>query len=571
MGFNWKTDGDFVEHDGNKDASTGYTEDFKISKETADWDNLGERGGDLVSYFRTGVTISNGGHVGQPEYFANLDVDTGTEVVDSFADTECDSCVWQVNVFNATNARTMTVLATWDAGTDSISSIQTRVTSTPGFPATLTISVDINSNNVRLLAVATADDWQVTARRLQIGQNVLSTSRRRGFITTDLTLYVATTGSDTTGTGESGTEWATPNKAMEWLRGKWIHPDATVTILCAEGTYTFTAALVLNHPCGVNIELIGATPDIVVWEGIKSTSGSEPYKTLELYVSDASVMSAGKYYGIRLKTRNVTRAEYACGMQYCSALDTGSDPDTASFITVHNDAITTGTGVADCGDIVIYKTFFDFTGYDGIKVSNGHTFGLINNIGVLGDVSGRGIVAQWKSQLVLGSSVGIAGFNPNLVATDSSYIYASQVTITTGETYNLWSSTNSHVNAPNVCAGGSGAGVCALHGGSVYARSTGSTYKAVTTGADFYCTYAVYNSHIDCESAYVTGSSIYGCYALYRSYTDAAYSFIENNQTTGLRAISFSYSVGVGVTFTGNLDDENPNGGALGLEESYTR
>jgi hypothetical protein len=87
-----------------------------------------------------------------------------------------------------------------------------------------------------------------------------------GIISSNLTLYVATTGNDTTGDGlTSGTAWATPHKAMAWLRDRTIGNGVTVTVTVADGDYTFTETLNLNHPQGVQIFINGT-----------STTGTRP-------------------------------------------------------------------------------------------------------------------------------------------------------------------------------------------------------------------------------------------------------------------------------------------------------
>jgi hypothetical protein len=79
-----------------------------------------------------------------------------------------------------------------------------------------------------------------------------------GIILSNLTLYVATTGNDTTGDGLTpGTAWATPHRAMAWLRDRTIGDGVTVTITVAAGDYIFTTTLNLNHPQGVQIFING--------------------------------------------------------------------------------------------------------------------------------------------------------------------------------------------------------------------------------------------------------------------------------------------------------------------------
>ena len=84
-------------------------------------------------------------------------------------------------------------------------------------------------------------------------------------LTADVTLYVATTGSDTSGTGSATAPWATPHRAMAYLRGIVLADGIVVTISIADGAYSFPKALNLNHPQGTQIYINGT-----------STSGTRP-------------------------------------------------------------------------------------------------------------------------------------------------------------------------------------------------------------------------------------------------------------------------------------------------------
>jgi hypothetical protein len=90
-----------------------------------------------------------------------------------------------------------------------------------------------------------------------------------GVIASNLTLNVATTGSDTTGLGTTAAPWATPHKAMAYLSNYQIAQGVTVTVSVADGVYTFTTPLVLNHPNGSQIAINGG-----------STSGTRPNVSL---------------------------------------------------------------------------------------------------------------------------------------------------------------------------------------------------------------------------------------------------------------------------------------------------
>ena len=88
----------------------------------------------------------------------NTDVDTGTEVVATLAIATYTAAFFDFVVKNGTNVRSGTVYACHD-GTN----VEFTETSTADLGTTtpLTLSVDISSGNMRLLATATTDNWSV--------------------------------------------------------------------------------------------------------------------------------------------------------------------------------------------------------------------------------------------------------------------------------------------------------------------------------------------------------------------------------------------------------------------------
>jgi len=81
----------------------------------------------------------------------------------------------------------------------------------------------------------------------------------------DLNLYVATTGNDETGDGTQALPWATPHRAMAYLSRCVLASGVTATVNVADGTYTFTQPLNLNHSQGTQIFINGT-----------STTGTRP-------------------------------------------------------------------------------------------------------------------------------------------------------------------------------------------------------------------------------------------------------------------------------------------------------
>jgi len=101
---------------------------------------------------------------------SNTDIDTGTETVDSFADTLGEGAMWfyvVVDNDSVLNRRAGMIIAAWDATNDTIEYTETS-TLDVGDTSDLTLSVDIDSNTVRLRATAASDNWTVRCQRMAL-------------------------------------------------------------------------------------------------------------------------------------------------------------------------------------------------------------------------------------------------------------------------------------------------------------------------------------------------------------------------------------------------------------------
>ena len=76
-------------------------------------------------------------------------------------------------------------------------------------------------------------------------------------LTTNTTFHVTTSGNDVSGDGSSANPWATPHRAMDYLSEFLITDGVEVVIAVADGEYTFTQQLNLNHPNGTQITISG--------------------------------------------------------------------------------------------------------------------------------------------------------------------------------------------------------------------------------------------------------------------------------------------------------------------------
>ena len=123
---------------------------------------------DVVEFMVTGAYIIDSDDAATLQKFTeveNTDVDTGTETIDSFADTLGDSVFWFYKVKKGTSVRTGIVMAGWDAAGDTIAFTETS-TNDVNDTSDLVLAVDIDTNLVRLRATAGSDDWIVKANRM---------------------------------------------------------------------------------------------------------------------------------------------------------------------------------------------------------------------------------------------------------------------------------------------------------------------------------------------------------------------------------------------------------------------
>lgn len=101
------------------------------------------------------------------ERASNLDIDIGTETVDSFVDTDGKGADWSyvVDKGPGTHLRKGKISACWDKIADSAPVFKDISTTDIGDTSGVTFSVDKSGNTVRLRCTVTSDDWVVNAVR----------------------------------------------------------------------------------------------------------------------------------------------------------------------------------------------------------------------------------------------------------------------------------------------------------------------------------------------------------------------------------------------------------------------
>jgi len=96
---------------------------------------------------------------------SNIDVDTGTETVDSFADTIGDGAMWFYVVKKSTAIRSGIIMGAWEVTGNTVEYTETA-TLDIGDTSDLALAIDIDSNLVRLRATAGSDNWIVRSQRM---------------------------------------------------------------------------------------------------------------------------------------------------------------------------------------------------------------------------------------------------------------------------------------------------------------------------------------------------------------------------------------------------------------------
>jgi hypothetical protein len=90
-----------------------------------------------------------------------------TATVDTFADTDADACVWDYVIKSDSGIRAGTVTGVWSASTDTTEYYEIS-TNDIGNTEGVILSVDIDSDNVRLRATVTGGTWTIKTNKTQL-------------------------------------------------------------------------------------------------------------------------------------------------------------------------------------------------------------------------------------------------------------------------------------------------------------------------------------------------------------------------------------------------------------------
>ena len=144
-------------------------------------------------------------------------------------------------------------------------------------------------------------------------------------VNSSLILYVATTGSDTTGNGSSSTPWATINKAVDWMKNKFITPPTSITIQLSDGTYNNCTATAINFTRKLRIIGNAVTPSNVVLNFAQNSAGISVSEAGYTYISGLKLVGNAKaegqtgiaahWGGVTIQVGNIILDNWGNGLQ----------------------------------------------------------------------------------------------------------------------------------------------------------------------------------------------------------------------------------------------------------------
>jgi hypothetical protein len=357
-------------------------------------------------------------------------------------------------------------------------------------------------------------------------------------LTTSLTLYVATTGNDTTGDGSSTAPYLTLARALQRCDTYTIMSGVTITISMGAGVFNSATQINMHHPQSQQITISGQT-DAAAFQSVSSYTGSAEAWTVVLNVSDTSDLEVGDVIGISGATGG-TRPDYLHGAFQISAVVANTS---ITFFSHHYDTLTASGACA--GTITKYRTILDFDGggfFAGTPTGGGNISGLALR-GSYDDATGYGCwVAYGATFKVI--SCAFVDFTGGIYAADNSQVrmYGTSFMGVTASGMKLYYGAYSFFGSFVCCEG--------MH--------------IVGANIAIYC----YGGTIEADQAKVTGCS-YGFYCVGNAKMYAYQGHATGMSATAVYAAQHGFIWATSMTVSNNSIDYSPALNTVGNEEGY--
>lgn len=400
-------------------------------------------------------------------------------------------------------------------------------------------------------------------------------------ITSNTTLYVATTGSDDTGDGSSGNPYATVNGALDYLKDKKINTDVSVTIELDDGIYSNHPIVSPKHPDGDRITISGKNVYSKSLTSVQSSSGSTGSWSVVLNLSDVTNISVNDFILIPYSVTGGTNPLLLSGCWRITNVDSGN-----SRITIYNttkySSISSGLVT---GTVNILKSIIRPTTY-GIYMDSSER---INIKDVIFDGNGNGSVGCIlfnTSSIYVQSNVGFNGFVTGIYVIQNSSFKSEDTMLYSCNcsAISLRVQDTSQLIGNYGIYNGCGNGVYSLTGGFInveYAVCVGNTYGLNSQAGNIKANGAVVNYNINygilCVAGLIYSASVISsyngisgvlCYSGGR--VIATTSTITFNTSYGIQATNYGYvQIGSSSTVNNNGTNYSPALNTQGNEYGY--
>jgi len=365
-------------------------------------------------------------------------------------------------------------------------------------------------------------------------------------LTANETIYIRTTGNDSTGDGSAGFPFLTVTKAIQYIGGLYIG-DYYVTVDIGEGVFTEAATLTFQHPFGSQVSFTGVAEQITS-QDTNSISASGTYLGYnQLYRYDVTFIlpvgksvSVGDYIGVR-SVSGGTLPEALYGMHYVSAWDGGTR--TATVQVVYRNNAPKASGTVTC-TVDLVKTVIAFSNKNGLKVVGPNYGGNWNKLVIQGDWDGAnntkyGVWCVNTGMCSLGGTgwfgMGVVGFQTGIYAQNNALVFADYSYVSKMGSRCATAQNGGILNLRYAALSGTlNNGIFAFNGSTVAALNV----KVVAMGDNAVVSYQ--GSFIDAQGAYVD-----------QNYATNAF---VADRWSGIDANGSSYSDSISPSTPGNND-----------------
>ena len=351
------------------------------------------------------------------------------------------------------------------------------------------------------------------------------------------------------------TDYPTVQAALDALKYAWIPRDVTVTIQVAAGTYTHTSPIIVDHPCGSQIRIVGATPITTTITGAGTISGSAGNRSVPIKVADVTSIQVGQYAIIRNTSGTGDHFAHR-GIWEITAINTAT-----KTVTVKNThrVSTFPMATLSGGDFIVLTTVLKFTDCIGLRLYD-KSLGYLDNVAIVGNNSASttvGIeVGYYSYQDARGGTincsnyVGVNGFTVGFAAGNGGSIVGNALVASGNGGSGFFAQSSGSIYAPSSTASGNGfTGFYALSSGSIYARSSTASGNGNTGFL------AQFSGSIYAPSSTASGNGNTGFQAQYSGSIYANSSTASGNGGSGFYALSSGSIYAHSSTASGNATD----------------